>query len=93
MTILDYYIKHRFDNSKYLTGVDDDPVVEIAKAVAEKKIKCVFVMGDAVDQNERWLHTEVSAYPPYYLSVARFSEEMSMPSHIASEESQLQPED
>ncbi len=50
MVIFDYYAKHRFDPRKYLNGVDVDPVVEIAKSVVDNRIKCVFVVGEAVDQ-------------------------------------------
>ena len=49
MVIFDYYVKHQFDPSKYLIGVDADPVVEIAKSVVDNRIKCVFVVGEAVD--------------------------------------------
>ncbi len=51
MVIFDYYVKKCFNPSKYLAGVDEDPVVEIAKSVVDNRIKCVFVVGEAVDQS------------------------------------------
>ena len=92
MTILDYYTKRRFNRSKYHAGVDEDPVVEITKAVLNNSIKCLFVLSDADDLSQRFVQTEVSAYPPYYLPVERFHDEMSILSHSASEDIQRQAE-
>ena len=46
MIIYDYYVKKRFDKSRYDTGVNENPVIEIVRSIDEDKIKVLFILGD-----------------------------------------------
>ena len=46
MAVYEYYMKCRFQISKYPVGMSEDPVLEIAKAIRSNKIKAFFVAGE-----------------------------------------------
>lgn len=76
MTVFQYYIKCGFDKTKYPAGMEEDPVVEIAKSLKSNKIKAFFVADVEfevmMDAFLGHLQAEVMVFPPYYLPMKQF---------------------